>query len=198
MMIVYYLSPTVLRFVFLKSGAKYGVELCVYMIISRITTLLIYYGVYQYFSFPTLADTIGNYCILSYDTTGGNQTSKTTRIGLTVIIVLSWIVLSSGIQFYTRAKRVPIGALCILIYALNYHSSSNTSSEHNNTENDNEENLAQLYEDSANTLVSVGLARIELKTKRSNKYFTIGSEEARNDIEEPFVEILASNYKTEA
>lgn len=113
------LFPTVIRFLLLRRGTRYGVETYAFTVLSVAVSILACGLVYELPYFPAVFDVFSAYNILTYRSSGKN-TISTGRLlaltGLTVALLAGWCVVLDDEDETLNRKAVQavasIGALC--------------------------------------------------------------------------------------
>ena len=144
-LLIVYLPPTIIRFIFKRDGLKYGIELCSYMLLSVITVFIIYFAVNLYLMavyyadfvlyFPSIMDVFITYCILSYKIIKNDNPSQIDTYALSVLITLyavAWIA-RNGLS--ARAIGRAVG---VLLISLLFQLFSNKDNEQENSEEEPE------------------------------------------------------------
>ena len=195
-LLIVYLPPTIIRFIFKRDGLKYGIELCSYMLLSVITVFIMYYVINLYLIavyyvdwglyFPSIMDVFITYCILSYRIIKNDNPSQIDTYALSVLITLyavAWIA-RNGLS--ARATGRAVG---VLLISLLFQLFSNKDNKQENPEKEPKQ-----PDDIVERLVCIGLAHIGRKTKRENKYLTDEVIIERVSIENPFLDLLIYKF----
>ena len=113
------LFPTVMRFLLLRRGTRYGMETYVFTILSVAVSIVACWLVYEEPYFPLVFDIFSAYNILTYRSSGKNAISTGRLLaltGLTVALLAGWCVVLDDEDETLNRKVVQavasIGALC--------------------------------------------------------------------------------------
>lgn len=113
------LFPTVIRFLLLRRGTRYGLETYAFTVLSVAVSIVACSLVYEAPYFPALFDIFSAYNVLTYRSSGKN-TISTGRLlaltGLTIALLAAWCVVLDDEDETLNRKAVQavasIGALC--------------------------------------------------------------------------------------
>ena len=113
------LFPTVIRFLLLRRGTRYGVETYAFTVLSIVISILACWLVYEEPYFPLVFDFFSAYNILTYRSSGKNAISTGRLLaltGLTIALLAGWCVVLDDEDETLNRKVVQavasIGALC--------------------------------------------------------------------------------------
>lgn len=113
------LFPTVIRFLLLRRGTRYGVETYAFTVLSIVISILACWLVYEEPYFPLVFDFFSAYNILTYRSSGKNAISTGRLLaltGLTIALLAGWCVVLDDEDETLNRKAVQavvsIGALC--------------------------------------------------------------------------------------
>ena len=113
------LFPTVIRFLLLRRGTRYGLETYAFTVLSIVISILACWLVYEEPYFPLVFDFFSAYNILTYRSSGKNAISTGRLLaltGLTIALLAGWCVVLDDEDETLNRKVVQavasIGALC--------------------------------------------------------------------------------------
>lgn len=113
------LFPTVIRFLLLRRGTRYGLETYAFTVLSIVISILACWLVYEEPYFPLVFDFFSAYNILTYRSSGKNAISTGRLLaltGLTIALLAAWCVVLDDEDETLNRKAVQavvsIGALC--------------------------------------------------------------------------------------
>ena len=114
------LFPTVMRFLLLRRGTRYGVETYVCTVLSVAVSIAACWLVYELPYFPAVFDIFSAYNVLTYRSSGKN-TISTGRLlaltGLTVTLLASWcVVLDDEEETLNRKVAQAVASIMALCY----------------------------------------------------------------------------------
>ena len=187
------LPPSIIRFLYLKRGAIYGLEMYICTISSVIISeLLVYLTTGIVANSVGLLGTLCVYCILSYDSTQPNTMALQMRLILTVITVAFPFATVSLL----RTAYFPIWEAIVLCLIIHMHTAKDDSPELQQSVVFTTDS-SSLNKSIAIDLVNIGLAHIGRNTNTTNDYLTQAIKDERRIVERPFRKNLSAKYKSE-